>query len=216
MTRFYGVGDADTGFTFDVRAEGAETSWTASSPIHTEELTGLAERGGPVAVANTSDAPLFVSLVTRGAPAAGDEVAASSGLAIQVRYTDPDGEPIDVAEVAQGTDLVATVTVRNESGRDARDVALEYRAPSGWEIHNARLDRGEDPADGRIDYQDVRDDRVLTYFSLDEDRALTFSMWFNAAYQGEYYLPAVAAEAMYDASVYARTEGTVVRVAEER
>lgn len=216
MTRFYGVGDAVGEFTFEVNADDAETAWTASSPIHTEELIGLAERGGPVSVANTSDAPLFVSLVTRGVPAAGDEVAASSGLAIQVRYTDPDGRTIDVAELAQGTDLVATVTVRNESGRDARDVALEYRAPSGWEIHNARLDRGEGPADERIDYQDVRDDRVLTYFSLDDDQSLTFSMWFNAAYQGEYYLPAVAAEAMYDASVYARTEGMMVRVVEER
>lgn len=216
MTRFYGVGDADTDFTFEVRAEGTETAFASTSPVHARELTGLAEAGGPVAVVNTSDAPLFVSLVTRGAAAAGDEVAASSGLAIQVRYTDPDGDPVDPAELAQGADLVANVTIRNVSGRDARDVALEYRAPSGWEIHNARLDRGEGPADGRIDHQDVRDDRVLTYFSLREDDSLTISMWFNAAYLGEYYLPAVAAEAMYDASVYGRTEGFTVRVVEER
>ena len=79
-------------------------------------------------------------------------------------------------------------------------LALEYRAPSGWEIHNARLDWGEGPSGDRIDHQDVRDDRVLTYFSLDAGESLALSMRFNAAYLGEYYLPTVTVEAMYDAS----------------
>ena len=165
-------------------------------------------------VANTSEAPLFVSLVTRGAPAPGDEIATSSGLAVEVTYMDPDGESIDVTEIEQGSDLVATVTVRNESGREARDLALAYRAPSGWEIHNARLDWGEGPSDDRIDHQDVRDDRVLTYFSLDARESLSLSMRFNAAYLGEFYLPTVTVEAMYDASVYGRTKGMTVRVVE--
>lgn len=215
MARFYGLEETPDDFTFERRAGEHELSATSSSPVYTEDLAAIAENGGRVEVTNTSGAPLYVSLVTRGAPAPGDEAATSSGLAVAVTYMDPDGESIDVTEIEQGSDLVATVTVRNESGRDARDLALEYRVPSGWEIHNARLDWGEGPSGDRIDHQDVRDDRVLTYFSLDAGESLALSMRFNAAYLGEYYLPTVTVEAMYDASLQGRTKGMWVRVVEE-
>ncbi|MYI47370.1 MAG: hypothetical protein F4123_13505 [Gemmatimonadetes bacterium] len=212
MARFYGLGEAPDEFTFDRRAGDDVVSAASSSPVHTEDLPAIADEGGRVEVTNTSDAPLFVSLSTRGVPAPGDETATSSGLAVEVTYMDPDGGSIDIAELEQGSDLVATVTVRNESGRAARDLALVFRAPSGWEIHNARLDWGEGPSDDRIDHQDVRDDRILTYFSLNAADSLSLSMRFNAAYLGEFYLPTVTAEAMYDASVYGRTKGMWVRV----
>ena len=213
--RFFGLDEAPDAFTFERRTGEDEMSATSSSPVYTEELAALAEEGGRLSVTNTSDGPLFVSLVTRGVPAPGEETATSSGLAVEVTYMDPDGASIDIAELEQGTDLVATVTVRNESGRDARDLALQYRAPSGWEIHNARLDWGEGPSDDRIDHQDVRDDRILTYFSLDNEEAISFSMRFNAAYLGEFYLPTVTVEAMYDAAVHGRAKGMWVRVVEE-
>ena len=215
MARFYGLRGEAGAVAFERRLGDDTRTVRSLSPVYSEDLGGIAGRGGRLEVINTSEAPLFVSLVTRGSPAAGDEVASSSGLVVEVRYTDTDGGPIDVAEVVQGSDVVATVTIRNESGRDARDLALEYRAPSGWEIHNARLDSGEGPGEDRIDYQDIRDDRVLTYFSLDDEASLSFSMQFNAAYRGRYYLPTVTAEAMYDVSVYGRTKGRWVRVVEQ-
>ena len=214
MARFYGLGQASLDFTFERGAGDDATEAASSSAVYSEDLAEIADEGGRVEVRNTSDAPLFVSLVTRGSPAPGDEEAASSGLAVEVAYTGPDGREVDVSELLQGTDLVARVTIRNESGRDLEDLALEYRAPSGWEIHNARMDSGEGPVDDRIEYQDVRDDRVLTYFSLDGGESLTLSMRFNAAYLGDYYLPTVSVEAMYDGSVYGRVKGMSVKVVE--
>ena len=214
MARFYGLGAASLEFAFE-RGTGDDLAEAlSSSPVYSEDLADIAEEGGRVAVRNTSEAPLFVSLVTRGSPAPGDEEAAASGLAVGVVYSDLDGGQIDVSELRQGTDLVARVTIRNESGRDLQDLALEYRAPSGWEIHNERMDADGGPVDDRIDYQDVRDDRVLTYFSLDGGESLTLPMRFNAAYLGDYYLPTVSVEAMYDGSVYARIKGMSVRVVE--
>ena len=58
-----------------------------------------------------------------------------------------------------------------------------------------------------------RDDRVLRYFSLKPNESRSFHTTFNAAYLGRYYQPALTAEAMYDATRYARLKGGWVEVA---
>ncbi len=215
MTRFFGLGGASEEFTFEHRVGANAESVRSSSPVYSEELAGLAEQGGSVEVVNTSDSPLFVTLTRRGSPAAGEETASSAGLKLQVEYTDRDGESVDVSQVLQGTDLYANVTVLNESGRDVSDLALKYMAPSGWEIHNERMDLDEILTDQWISYQDVRDDRVLTYFSLDDGHSQVVRLRFNAAYLGKYYLPSITVEAMYDASIHGGAKGMWVEVVEE-
>jgi uncharacterized protein YfaS (alpha-2-macroglobulin family) len=54
---------------------------------------------------------------------------------------------------------------------------------------------------------DIRDDRVLQYFSLRRGETIRFQTRLNAAYLGRYYLPSVLVEAMYDATKQARTAG---------
>ena len=120
VARFHGLDEAPAKLTFRRRVGEDARPVTSSSPVHSERLAAIAERGGRVEVTNTSDAPLFLTLVTRGSPAAGEEEVSSAGLALQVDYSDPEGGSIDVSELPQGSDVVATVTVRNESGRDAR------------------------------------------------------------------------------------------------
>ena len=134
---------------------------------------------------------------------------------MRVEYRDRDGQRIDVRELLQGTDLTATVTVRNESGRGVRDLALEFMTPSGWEIRNQRLDLDGSVQDSGFDYQDIRDDRVLTYFPLEDEESISVSMRFNAAYLGRYYLPSIHVEAMYDASIQGGVKGMWVEVVDE-
>jgi len=62
------------------------------------------------------------------------------------------------------------------------------------------------------DYQDIRDDRVYTYFNLSPGSSRTFKTILTASYSGTYYLPAVSCEAMYDNSVSARKKGREVKV----
>jgi uncharacterized protein YfaS (alpha-2-macroglobulin family) len=50
-------------------------------------------------------------------------------------------------------------------------------------------------------YQDIRDDRVYSYFDLGAGAIKTFKVLLNASYNGTYYLPGVNCEAMYDNSV---------------
>jgi len=62
------------------------------------------------------------------------------------------------------------------------------------------------------DYQDIRDDRVLTFFDLGAGQSHTYRVQLNAAYQGRFYLPAVSCEAMYDNTIAAQRPGQWVEV----
>jgi len=64
----------------------------------------------------------------------------------------------------------------------------------------------------RADYQDIRDDRMYTYFDLQKGKQKTYRIQMNAAYQGKYYAPTTYCEAMYDNSINARQPGQWVEV----
>lgn len=66
-----------------------------------------------------------------------------------------------------------------------------------------------------FDYQDIRDDRVLTFFNLDRMQRKTFSVRLQASYAGRFILPAVQCEGMYDTSAQARTRASRVTVINE-
>lgn len=166
-------------------------------------------------VVNASKGVLFARVIQEGVPARGTEEDSEKNLTLNVTYTKTDGTPIDPTTLEQGTEFVATVTVFNPGVRGLyKNLALNQIFPSGWEINNLRL-TGDDAAKITGDvptYQDIRDDRVYTYFDISARQSKTFKVMLTASYAGSYYLPAVSCEAMYDNSIYARKKGKVVEV----
>ncbi len=168
----------------------------------------------PLKITNETQGSLFVQVIMTGIPARGVEEEQQKDLVIQVSYSDTKFNPIDVTSLSQGTEFMATVTVKNPGLRgDYMNMALSQIFPSGWEIDNLRItdDEGTSKTD-RGDYQDIRDDRVYTYFNLGPGSTRTFTVLLTASYAGKYYLPAVTCEAMYDNTIYARTKGFEVDV----
>lgn len=175
-------------------------------------------------IRNNSNTILFVRVVSQGQPSIGTEKAAAKDLVLNVNFKTLTGEAIDVAKLPQGTDFVAEVSLKNPGIRGNYDeMALTQIFPSGWEIHNARLFGtlgGDNSGDGMAqasqaatpEYQDLRDDRALTYFDLPAGQTRIYRLQLNAAYLGKYYLPATSCEAMYDNAVYARKPGRWVEV----
>ena len=211
MAKFAGGADtAGFAFTRQIGTAAAETV-TAKAPIHTATLAGFPLAGAPVEVRNTSERVLYASIVVKGMPRAGEERASSSGLEIKVSYTDADGRKVDIKRLRQGADFVAELSISNHTDLTLENLALTQIVPSGWEIHNARLDG--DKGGTQLDYLDIRDDRVYRYFGLKSGETKRFKTVLNAAYIGRYYLPSVAVEAMYDATKQARTKGRWVEVA---
>jgi alpha-2-macroglobulin len=166
-------------------------------------------------VTNQSSGVLFVRVITEGVPARGQEEDAEKNLSISVSYSDAKGNAIDIDRLEQGAEFVATVLVFNPGIRGIyKNLALNQIFPSGWEINNLRL-TGDDATRSAGDvptYQDIRDDRVYTYFDLNNNQRKTFKVLLTASYAGSFYLPAVSCEAMYDNNVYARKKGKVVEV----
>ena len=166
----------------------------------------LDSKAGGARIKNTSDGAIHATLVTSSIPAHGVRSEASSnGLSLNVSYISEEGKAITPMDIPQGTDFTVSITVGNSSGiKDYTHLALSEIIPSGWEIFNDRL-FGSDAGGVTYDYRDIRDDRVIWHFDLPKGTAKTFKVKMRAAYAGQFSLPPVRCEAMYDARISANT-----------
>src|SRR5690606_2367222 len=199
--------------------DGKKISASTALPVATIALPLSGIKPHQVIVENKGTGSLFVRLLKTGTPARGADVSASNGLSLRVSYTDTTGNPIDVTRLEQGTGFIAEVTVKHPGIRGAyENLALTQVFPSGWEINNLRLEGTEAFIEsGPYRYQDIRDDRVFTYFNLNPNEERTFRIMLTATYAGTFYLPAASCQAMYDGSINAAVEGrdvTVVKAAQ--
>ena len=195
------------------------TEEESSQNVHTAQhywTTEWEPRGASssLALENTGQSPLFVRLITEGIPAQGEERASAEGISLAVSYMTLDGKALDVSSLPQGTNFQVAVTLRNPSGKTLRNLVLSEVFPAGWEILNTRyLNASADSTATGISYQDIRDDRVYSYIDvLPAGKQLTVKINACAVYPGQFYLPPVSCEAMYDRSIRANTEGRRVEV----
>lgn len=164
---------------------------------------------------NNASSTLFASIFTSGIPIENAGGEFNNGMSMRVNYYDLEGNTISVNNVTQGTDFMAKVTVTNTSSYDTyQEVALTQVFPSGWEIQNDRLNGGNDDS-GNYNYRDIRDDRVMTYFSLNPKQSKTFTVKLHASFIGRYFAPAVICASMYDSEICSRNLGYWTVVSEE-
>lgn len=163
---------------------------------------------------NKGEGELYVRLIGRTRPLEDKLDPISNGVNLYVKYVDENNKEIDVKSLTQGTEFYAVVIVQNISGEYITDLALNQIFPSGWEIFNNRLfEAGSNMnSNSSFTYQDIRDDRVMTFFNLRNGYSNTVKVRLQAAYCGKFYLPAVHCEAMYEPETQARTKGMWVEV----
>ena len=170
---------------------------------------------GSLKIENKGRDLLYLNLISRGVPLRGEDRDDASNLNMQVSYKPKNPEEgFDPKSLLSGTDFIMTVKISNPGGQPRREnLALEQILPAGWEIINSRMYASPAAAEkGSFDYQDIRDDRINTYFDLDRGETKEFSVLLNASYKGEYYQPSVRCSAMYDDTVSAVKAGRVVEV----
>jgi len=186
----------------------------SAKPLYQVELPPSAlMTTGEVTVTNSGGGSLYARLISKSRPVIDRSPALSHHLKLEVSYTDMGGKAIDPSRLQQGTDFVAVVTVSNISGIDYNDVSINHIIPAGWEVFNERVwQDGEDSASRTFDYQDIRDDRIFTFFDLPANRFKTVKIRLQATYVGKYILPAISCEAMYEPQARARTQAGRVEV----
>ncbi|HTB53308.1 MAG TPA: MG2 domain-containing protein [Ferruginibacter sp.] len=188
-----------------------------SSSYFSQTPVDIRSGNATVVISNKGNNALYVRLISSGQPLAGSDLHVNNNpaiLSMNVSYLSQDGKPIDVSSLTQGTDFIAKVTIKNPGKRgDYTQMALSQIFPSGWEILNTRMMDGEGAFQSSpSDYQDIRDDRIYTYFDIEENKTLTYYVQLNASYLGRYFLPGTFCEAMYDNSITAGVNGRWIEV----
>ncbi|MBT8231558.1 MAG: hypothetical protein KJN84_02945 [Bacteroidia bacterium] len=163
---------------------------------------------------NNSNNPLYVRILNSGKPLPSPSPSYAKGLKMDVKYTDDVGKPIDPILLKQGKDFKIQIKVKNVSSTGQRydELALNHTLPSGWEIQNMRLGDMGSQNNQKFDFQDIRDDRVYTFFDLNGGESITISVDISATYTGEFFMPNIVCEAMYDKEISVSHEGNWVQI----
>jgi uncharacterized protein YfaS (alpha-2-macroglobulin family) len=190
--------------------KGTPGSIEFKTPVQVLDLgpaDGLGDSAAVIRFTNRSTAPVYIRASVKGTPREGMEPEMSQGLALTIEYRDMDGRDINPDTLNPGDDMEIRVTLRNTSpDRAVQELALVHLLPADYEIVNTRLG-GAGDSSSLFKYQDIRDDRVMTYFDLARGASKTVSFTVNRVYAGSFFRPAIRAYAMYDESICAVIPG---------
>jgi hypothetical protein len=137
-------------------------------------------------------------------------------LVVKRKYLTSEGKPLDYNQFHQGDLVVAEITCKALT-EDLDNVVIADLLPAGFEIENPRLgSRAGIPwikdTDFRPDYMDIRDDRMILFAHLSKQREVKFYYAIRVVNIGDFVLPAISAEAMYDPAKASVSSSGRVRV----
>ncbi len=157
--------------------------------------------GNAVEIKNNGDQKMIANIFTKTSVAEYDMNEGGNLIKMAVNYYDKSGAPANLAALNAGTDLRVQITVQNPSEYQVTELALSYYLPSGWELVNERVN-GEMTGNEGAKHLDLRDDRAYFYFDLMPGQKKTFTLKANATYEGNYMIPAVRCEDMYNNEIF--------------
>jgi uncharacterized protein YfaS (alpha-2-macroglobulin family) len=179
----------DLGFSFN----GKSYSMKGNKPSYSQAVDPV---NGQLTITNNSNAITVVNIIRKGIEMQVKPVV-NPFLSLSVEYVDKAGNKISADKIARQTDFKQIIKVTNKSSQALSNMALTNYVPAGWEIVNKRIAEGSGGATG-LDYQDIRDDAVMSYFSLGANETKVIIQDFNASYEGSYQVPAIILESMYN------------------
>jgi len=215
VSKFATAGGASKEMKYNVKINSnAPIILNTQLPVKQIDMALKGAAPGNVTITNNGTGVIFARVILEGIPETGDQTNVDNDLNVAINYTNMSGGVIDVTKMEQGTDFIAEVQITNPGVRgEYLQMALTQIFPSGWEIHNTRMDDAESVIKSDYpNYQDIRDDRVYTYFDISPYKSKNFRIVLNAAYIGRFYLPTIYCEAMYDNTINSRKPGKWVEV----
>ncbi len=170
--------------------------------------------GESIQVDLEGDGRLHWFLVEEGVPLNGVVEQVDQGLAVRRRYLDGDGKEIPDGTVRQGD--IVQVELRLSASRVLSNLVITDLLPAGLEVENPRLSpqgklppraKGSGKTSGPTQivtaHMDIRDDRVILYVPSFRGEGV-YRYVARAVTMGDFMVPMVAAESMYEPGVYSR------------
>ena len=173
----------------------------------------------PPVFTNRGQGQLWVTSVSRGAPASAPPPAGDGMTALKQLWT-PGGQAIDGTSFRQGDRLIVAITVGASEMRQTPLVVADL-LPAGFEIE-AVLRPEDAGANGPYRFlgnlvapniAEARDDRFVAAFDLYDQKRETVAYMVRVVTPGSFTMPGVVAEDMYRPDTYARTVSRTITVA---
>ncbi|MBU0984983.1 MAG: hypothetical protein KKA42_14010, partial [candidate division Zixibacteria bacterium] len=172
--------------------------------------------GRKVTLAIDGNGPCFYFWQTSGIPLTNAPEEFARGVRVSREYLDPDGAPLDLRRVRLGSQVVCRVTAE-AIDNNLYNVVVNDLLPAGFEIENPRLKTTPrlswiPNAAHDIAYQDIRDDRLLLFTNLSPGKPMEFYYSLRVVAAGEFTVPPVGAECMYNPLIAGSASSGVLRV----
>ena len=138
----------------------------------------------------------------------------ASEIAVERRFFDCEGNEANLANLKCGEMLIVELTVISDAARDFADLVIEDLFAGAFEPVHSQIDPQmfpwvpEEDGPDWVMRSDARDDRMLVFskkFRLESGGKATFRYPVRVVSSGDFILPGVAVEAMYQPSIRART-----------
>ncbi len=135
--------------------------------------------------------------------------ATRQGLEIQRAYLDDTGQEVTSSQI--GKELTVRIRIRALGDEYISNIAIIDLLPGGFEVLRKSIAHSE--LQGRAEYIDVREDRVVIYSGFNSSiTELSYRVKVTAA--GRFMIPPVFAESMYDRAVHANSAAGVFNVSQ--
>lgn len=143
----------------------------------------------------TADRPFYYTVRQQGFFKQPQTEPLRQGLEVYKEYLDKDGKPISHARI--GDEITVKISLRSLKGDNINDIAVVDLIPGCFEIVGNSIN-----VDGWFDFGEIREDRALVYLTA-EPKTRTVTYRAKVVARGEFVVPAVFANAMYDDGIQA-------------
>lgn len=159
-----------------------------------------------VTITNTGDTTLYATVCCSGVESVGKEESMNKGINLSVEGLN------DLKYIKAGEEVRFKIRIKNNSRKNLKNIVLAVPVGTCLEFANERVGNSN-YSSANYTYQDIRDDVIYIYFDIQDSSYTTdFTFTATAAYSGNFYFPAIHAEAMYDDSIKAVIPGFMVQM----
>ncbi|MCK5126991.1 MAG: alpha-2-macroglobulin family protein [candidate division Zixibacteria bacterium] len=176
--------------------------------------------GKTIEISIIGTGPCYYFWQSSGVSTANAAAEFNRGIKVTRTYQSVNGEFVNLRHVPLGTQLICHIHAE-ATDKNLENVVINDLLPAGCEIENPRLKTTPrmswvPKSSPHIDYQDIRDDRMLLFGDLKLGQPIDFYYSLRTIAAGEFILPPIAAECMYNPMISSISSSGIIIIRDEQ